>query len=282
MTSSCLLISYLVSVCCHSVVPWNHDLSLLQFHNFKISIPSHLAQLLLTYNSWPPPISVREFFPSSQLFKNNTHHSQALPVPPPSTASSRRVLRIYYQNMSGMRGDMNQLFRISASSDFNVIILTETWLKTEHLNSEIFSPEWEVFRCDRTHSSSTSRSKGVLIAVHTSLPCSLVQQCTERYNLHNSQQVWVELTLDSKSIFICGCYIHHGADISIYDECLSLFNETMPQLSDSIDILIYGDFNLPGIIRVPEEPNSLGFDPSNLISPTPANCGYSIFRGYWI
>lgn len=48
-------------------------------------------------------------------------------------------LKIYYQNVNGMKTEVNE-FRMSLLvSDYDVIVLTETWLREEYYDSELFT-----------------------------------------------------------------------------------------------------------------------------------------------
>lgn len=56
---------------------------------------------------------------------------------------------IHYQNVRGLRSKMNAFYLNSFNFTAQVIALTETWLKSDNLNTELFSNEYVVFRCDR-------------------------------------------------------------------------------------------------------------------------------------
>lgn len=61
----------------------------------------------------------------------------------------KTVLKIYYQNVNGMKTKIND-FRLSLLvSDYDVIVLTETWLREEYHDSELFNDDYIVYRLDR-------------------------------------------------------------------------------------------------------------------------------------
>ena len=55
------------------------------------------------------------------------------------------------------------------ASDCNVFCITETWLSDKISDGEILPSGFVLYRCDRP-----SRGGGVLIAVHKSLPSTLI------------------------------------------------------------------------------------------------------------
>lgn len=59
----------------------------------------------------------------------------------------------------------------STVCDYNVIILTETWLNNSHFSAEFFCNQFNVYRKDRNDTGSQlQRCGGVLIAVNSISP----------------------------------------------------------------------------------------------------------------
>ena len=84
------------------------------------------------------------------------------------TVSDDNVCDIYcyYQNVRGLNGKLREFVLNVDASEFDVIALTETWLRDSVFDAEIFNNNYQVFRCDRSSSDSCkSRGGGVLIAV---------------------------------------------------------------------------------------------------------------------
>lgn len=75
-------------------------------------------------------------------------------------------LKVYYQNVNGMKTKVND-FRFSIlTSDYDVIVLTETWLRDEYYDSELFNENYIVYRVDRDLSVTTKKDGGgCIIAV---------------------------------------------------------------------------------------------------------------------
>jgi hypothetical protein len=82
-------------------------------------------------------------------------------------------LNFYYQNVQGLRTFTNKFFLASSSCDFDVIMLTETWLLPTISSLELFTSSFTVFRRDR-YQTRIRKGGGVLIAVNTALECELV------------------------------------------------------------------------------------------------------------
>lgn len=78
-------------------------------------------------------------------------------------------LTIYYQNVGGMRTKTNDFHLLTASCDYDVIVLTETWLRSDVRNTEL-SSDYNIYRCDRSSMTSRfQRGGGTLIAVKKSI-----------------------------------------------------------------------------------------------------------------
>lgn len=182
--------------------------------------------------------------------------------------------------MSGMRGDLTDFYRIASCCEYNVLIITETWLKAEHLDSEILNSNWQIFRHDRSLKESEDRGGGVLIAVHISLSALLVSLDFEDFNFNLSQQIWVKITVPNKNIFIGCVYIHPNQKLDIYGKNLNYFSKIVDIMDDADDFFIFGDFNLPKLKWVECEDNKHLYDPVNLVTEEQyavidffANCG---------
>jgi len=69
---------------------------------------------------------------------SNSHHS------------GNNGLKIYFQNIPGMRTKTQSVFMNTSNSDYDIIILVETWLNSNFSSNEFFDPKlFQVFRKDR-------------------------------------------------------------------------------------------------------------------------------------
>ncbi|XP_055623637.1 uncharacterized protein LOC129767048 [Toxorhynchites rutilus septentrionalis] len=77
-----------------------------------------------------------------------------------------------YQNVRGLRMKIDDLFLTAVDSNYDVIVLTETWLDERINSTHMFGSVYTVFRNDRNHqNSSKSRGGGVLIAISNHFSC---------------------------------------------------------------------------------------------------------------
>ena len=74
--------------------------------------------------------------------------------------------------MSGMTSQLTTINRMFDHCTYDIVVLTETWLRLHHLDPEIASSGWQINRFDRPDD---GRGGGVLIAVKSSLPCNSVE-----------------------------------------------------------------------------------------------------------
>ncbi|XP_058813429.1 uncharacterized protein LOC131677318 [Topomyia yanbarensis] len=58
-------------------------------------------------------------------------------------------LKMYYQNVRGLRTKIDELFVAASDAEHDVIILTETWLNDEINSLQLFGPRYSVYRNDR-------------------------------------------------------------------------------------------------------------------------------------
>ena len=71
-------------------------------------------------------------------------------------------ISIYYQNSRGLGSKHKRFFCTSSSYEYDIIILTETWLKKDILSAEFFDNSYAVYRKDRN----IKRGGGVLTALN--------------------------------------------------------------------------------------------------------------------
>ncbi|CAG9790399.1 unnamed protein product [Diatraea saccharalis] len=83
---------------------------------------------------------------------------------------AKHVLSVYYQNCRGLRTKLHTLYMNVLSHNYDIIILTETWLIENISESEMFDTRYRVFRSDRDRiASGRHDGGGVLIAVRREL-----------------------------------------------------------------------------------------------------------------
>lgn len=151
-------------------------------------------------------------------------------------------IKIYYQNVRGLRSKIKDCFLAISGCDYDVIVFTETWLCDNINNCELFGSNYIVYKCDRSSLNSTKKiGGGVLIAVKINISSSVVI-CDS-----SNEEIWVKLCVGDKKFFICSVYFPPLANIFKYNAFIESLS-TVSSTSDIIDnILVFGDFNLPNL-----------------------------------
>jgi hypothetical protein len=74
-------------------------------------------------------------------------------------------LKLYYQNVRGLWTKTNEIQQSIKASEFDIILLTETWLREGIYNHEFIDENYKVIRKDRDkYTSKKNDGGGVLIA----------------------------------------------------------------------------------------------------------------------
>lgn len=145
-------------------------------------------------------------------------------------------LKILLVNCQSVINKKHELQALIHDKKPDIVAATESWLKQDHLTSEIFPPDlgYTVFRRDRE----TGKGGGVFLLVTN----KLIASAQPKFNT-NCEILWIKLELiGSKPIYIASFYKPHESDIN-----------SLLELEKSLDLirktkgtkLILGDFNLP-------------------------------------
>ena len=163
-----------------------------------------------------------------------------------STASITLLssLSIYYQNARGINSKLVELFNSLLTCNFELIILTETWLTDSVANSEFCPDNFEIYRSDRKFNKTTlTRGGGVLIAMRKYFSVLLIDLSPHGFDeLHLIDIVGVKLTYRYVSFYILVIYVPPKSSV---DDYISLFN-LLGNLADLWNdrVVIIGDFNI--------------------------------------
>lgn len=139
---------------------------------------------------------------------------------------------------------MKDIYLNSVDCGYDVICLSETWLKPGVNDCEIFCQDYQVFRKDRLGGKSGG---GVLIAVHCTFPAELVNFSSDC----DSEYICVRLRCGLKSFLISCCYIPPNSCVENYMKHFRLMSLAVEIMDSSSDIICVGDFNLPLTSWVP-------------------------------
>ncbi|XP_058837086.1 uncharacterized protein LOC131693350 [Topomyia yanbarensis] len=184
---------------------------------------------------------------------------------------SSNNIEIYYQNVGGLNSSTDSYLLATTGCCYDVIALTETWLNNRTLSHQVFGSTFDVFRCDRNALNSRKTSGGgVLIAVRHGIKARVIND--ERWE--SSEQVWISVKLADRNLFLCVVYFPPDRirDYSLIDVHLSSVSFITSIAAPSDDIVILGDFNLPGLTWCPASNGFLRLDIEKSVLINNASC----------
>lgn len=130
------------------------------------------------------------------------------------------------------------------SCDYDIVVLTETWLRPDISNDE-FASSYNVFRCDRSSAtSSLQRGGGVLIAVKAELNCRSVAL----ENCESLEQAVVQIKLQKFSVYVCGIYLRPNSQPELYYSHSMAVQQLCERTASADKVIVMGDYNLPQLI----------------------------------
>jgi hypothetical protein len=155
-------------------------------------------------------------------------------------------LKLYYQNTRGLRTKTGVFFKNLSICNFDIVVLTETWLSSKVMSSELFDDRYVVFRRDRK-SKANNRVEvggGVLIAVSKKIQAKEIT-CWNS----SCEDLWVivDYVIAGKVKQIAFCVVYLPPPVrndlldSFVDHCSSILEKFHGH------ICIIGDFNLRNI-----------------------------------
>lgn len=127
--------------------------------------------------------------------------------------------------------------------NYDVIILTETWLNSNVLSSELFDDRYEVYRRDRetTGFQHNKDGGGVLIAINKKINSTRIERWQS-----NCEDLWVTLDIStshkSRQVALCAVYLPPPVCLATLDHFVDSCNRVLD--SKDIPCFIIGDFNL--------------------------------------
>lgn len=151
-------------------------------------------------------------------------------------------LSIYYQNVRGLRTKTHEFYRNLLTVNFDIIVLTETWLNSNVFSSELFDERYVIYRRDRNRSGSClgREGGGVLVAV--------AKRLSSKRMVHwesDCEDLWVKLTLNNANtmdLVLCSVYIPPPVQKAKLEYFIDNCNKITEQCNSPMCII--GDFNL--------------------------------------
>ena len=154
-------------------------------------------------------------------------------------SKTQKVVKILNVNCRSVVNKKAEFFSLLNCHNPDIVIGTESWLTSNHLDSEVFpqSLGYTSFRRDRC---SETKGGGVFILVRNTFVA------TEQKELQTDCEIlWVKLELEGcKSLYIASYYRPHEGDLHSFEE-LQKSLEHVSQLNG--DVWVLGDLNFPDI-----------------------------------
>lgn len=154
-------------------------------------------------------------------------------------------------------------------TDYDIIILVETWLHEEITDEELNIYNFSIFRTDRP-----TRGGGVLIAIRRPILCHLLNSVSNIF-----EGLFIKCCYQNTLLILGSFYIPPTAGPMSYSDMCLFIEQTLNSHIDS-KFLIVGDFNLPHIQWTVDE-CSYSFDntttPSTLSSAETLSETMSLF-----
>lgn len=169
---------------------------------------------------------------------------------------SPHKLNIYYQNVRGLRTKTHSCFSNILSTNYDIIILVETWLYDGIYDRELCDDRYDIFRLDRdTIATGKSIGGGVMICARRELNAQC--QHISHELISPTEILWISVAsttlktdfkLNIVGTYIRGDNVNQPHDISNFS--IFLENVLFTNSGSNVDIdkyIIVGDFNLPFI-----------------------------------
>jgi len=160
-----------------------------------------------------------------------------------SLHSGNNGLKIYFQNISGMRTKTQSVFMNTSNSDYNIIKLVETWLNSNFSSNEFFDPKlFQVFRKGRDFGRMQCERGGGVIVVSRKSCCTVMRLLNDDSLL---DQLAVTVSGSSGKISVVASYVPPGGDSGLYPAYLDNISNIHAVWRTLI--CVAGDFNLSSI-----------------------------------
>ena len=242
------------SVACDSCNIWFHQKCLFMrsavfdnLHNvswycLKCGLPNFSSELFANSKSSLNCSNSFQLLNSSASFENEPtpiytstpKSSSCAPKLKSSTFSGLNILVINFQSFFKKRAEFSNFVN---ELECDVVIGSETWLSSDHLNSELLLDDYDIFRKDRN-----SHGGGVLLAVKKSLCAEIIPSSSD------TESVFCKINIKGKKPIVFGSVYRPPSrtdfdySLKIVSELHNIFNKFK-----TASLWFGGDFNLPDI-----------------------------------
>ncbi|XP_055597714.1 uncharacterized protein LOC129747493 [Uranotaenia lowii] len=142
-----------------------------------------------------------------------------------------------------MRTKTNEFLLAFATAEYDIVMITETWLKDDSSNSELASTH-NIYRCDRnSNNSHLRRGGGVLIAVRHGIDAVSVTAP----DCDSLEQVIVRIKLQHRSVYLFSIYFRLNSETSLNTSHMSTLDYILNTATCQDFVVVAGDYNLPNL-----------------------------------
>lgn len=154
-------------------------------------------------------------------------------------------INVFYQNVRGLNSKSDVFYSNVVANEFDVILITESWLSPSVHSSELFDSRYKVIRKDRDPLiSGKSRGGGVIMAFNQKLKMHRLDNF--EINCRDLEMITCLFKIGKRSVICIVVYFVPGADSNSYVEFYELIENIIINYPDH-EILITGDFNFPSV-----------------------------------
>ncbi|XP_055589302.1 uncharacterized protein LOC129741589 [Uranotaenia lowii] len=157
-----------------------------------------------------------------------------------------------------MRTKTNEFLLALATAEYDIVMITETWLKDDISNSELALTH-NIYHCDRnSNNSHFRRGGGVLIAVRHGIDAVSVTGP----DCDSLEQVIVRIKLQHRSVYLFCVYFRPTSETSLYASHMSALDYILNTATFQDFVVVAGDYNVPNLHWSYDE-DANGFLPVN-------------------
>ena len=145
-----------------------------------------------------------------------------------------RGLKVCHLNVRSLLPKIDKLRLFISKNPFDVIAVSETWLKPSTPNNKIDIPYYSIYRNDRTDKT----GGGTAFYVRNGLPFR------SRGDLQSSdiETCWIEIIRPkTKSLFISSVY--RPPDFN-FENFIEKLNKDLSKIQENAEVILLGDFNV--------------------------------------
>lgn len=248
-----------VTYLCFKCIQKNHEISVLHSPS---STQSHLSNSEPSSHAYGDNDDLAVTIPSPVIDTPRVHQPEQ-PIEDVRSGLQPvafQQIRFYYQNVRSLNNKVDEFFLTCMDCEYDVIMLTETWLDGSVKPIQLFGDAFTVYTMNRNPANSRrKKGGGVLIAVRKTLDSV---ECVEAAAA-NLEQIFVTIHLENQKVFV-GCFYlpsekrHENLLLEQHMNCI----ETVRSIAVPHDtIVVVGDYNQSHLVWKPLPGNRAIVDP---------------------